>query len=217
MPGRRIGLVRVLTTSDPELLASHGRIIQESFPDLEVVSRCIPDQPEGVHDAATAAAAAPKVVKVAAEMAREGVRAVVVSCVADPGLEEARRKLPVPVIGAGEATGLCCRAFGAKVGALGITPVVPAALAGVLGDALVASVCPEGVRTTLDLLRPAGRQATLAAAAELKRRGVEVVALACTGMSTVGLAPDIRRQAGLRVVDPVTAAGLFAWYAANNL
>ena len=46
----------------------------------------------------------------------------------------------------------------------------------------------------------------------MKKRG-----LACTGMSTLGAAEDVRRELGIRVVDPVVATGLVAWYATRGL
>ena len=51
----KVGLIRVLTTDDEELLQCHGRLIQQYFPMLEVQSRCIADQPEGIHDDETLA------------------------------------------------------------------------------------------------------------------------------------------------------------------
>jgi Asp/Glu/hydantoin racemase len=38
-----------------------------------VVSRCIPDQPEGIHDGETERIAVPKVLALAKEMEREGM------------------------------------------------------------------------------------------------------------------------------------------------
>jgi len=43
-----------------------------------------------------------------------------------------------------------------------------------------------------------------------------VLVLACTGMSTIGVAEDIRRELGIRVVDPVIATGLIAWYVSRE-
>ena len=54
----RIGLIRVLTTEDAQLLQTHGRLIMERFPSLQVTSRCIPDHPSGVHNEATERSAA---------------------------------------------------------------------------------------------------------------------------------------------------------------
>ena len=41
----KVGLIRVLTTEDEELLQLHGKLIESYFPMFQVVSRCIPDQP----------------------------------------------------------------------------------------------------------------------------------------------------------------------------
>ena len=51
----RVGLIRVLTTDDPQLKQMHGALIEQYFPMLQVESRCIPDQPEGIHDDQTMA------------------------------------------------------------------------------------------------------------------------------------------------------------------
>ena len=107
--------------------------------------------------------------------------------------------------------------LGTSVAALGITEDVPAAMADVLGSALLASAKPAGVETTVDLMKPLGNKAVLTAAKELKEQGAKVLVLACTGMSTIGVAEDIRRELGIRVVDPVIAAGLVAWYATRGL
>ena len=76
----------MLTTEDQELLALHGRLLEQYFPMLEVESRCIPDQPEGIHDDATMALGEPKVVALARQMWQEGFEAIIVSCAGDPGL-----------------------------------------------------------------------------------------------------------------------------------
>ena len=58
----KVGLIRVLTTEDEELLQLHGKLIESYFPMFQVVSRCIPEQPEGIHDDETFAVGVPKVV-----------------------------------------------------------------------------------------------------------------------------------------------------------
>ena len=101
MKKTRIGLIRVLTTNDLEVLGSHGNIIMDHFPELEVITHCIPGQPQGVFDQITEKQAWPKVVALAQEMATDGLKAIIVSCAADPGVRQAREVLDIPVIGAG--------------------------------------------------------------------------------------------------------------------
>ena len=40
-----VGLIRVLTVQDKELLNTHGKIIEKAFPELKIVSKCIENQP----------------------------------------------------------------------------------------------------------------------------------------------------------------------------
>ena len=47
---------------------------------------------------------------------------------------------------------------------------------------------------------------------KLKEQGAEVIALACTGLATIGIAKDLENETGLPVIDPVMAEGLFAYF-----
>ena len=82
MKKARVGLIRVLTTDDPKVLNLHGKLIMDAFPDLEVITRCIPGQPQGVFDEASEEEAWPKVVDLAQEMAADDLEAIIVSCIA---------------------------------------------------------------------------------------------------------------------------------------
>ena len=45
-------------------------------------------------------------------------------------------------------------------------------------------------------------------AKQLKENGAEVIALACTGMATMGIAPKLEEVIGISVLDPVMCEGL---------
>lgn len=213
MDKKRVGLIRVLTTSDAELLNLHGKLIMECFSQLDVSSACIPDQPEGIHDAATEDAAVPKVLELALQMERDGMQAVIVSCAGDPAVASACRRLSVPVIGAGRAAACAARALERPVGVLGITEKVPDAVLEVLGGAFVSGAVPRGIASTLDLAKPGGTDAVLEAARILLERGAQVLMLACTGLSTIRAADRIARELGVPVIDPVRAEAVMAWLA----
>ena len=203
----KVCLIRVLTTNDESLLRRHGDILERTFPGLRVESRCIPDQPEGIHDSGTERLAIPKVIALAREMERDGVGGILVSCAGDPAVRTLQRDLTVPVVGAGIATAHLARSFGAAVGVLGIMEDVPEEMRAILGDALVASGRPDGVSSTLDLMTHGGRERTIASARLMRDRGARVLALACTGFATIGIAAVLREQTGLVVIDPLIAAG----------
>jgi len=207
----KVGLIRVLTTSDRDLLELHGKKVMSWFPELEVVSRCIPDQPEGIHDDATEQMAIPKVVNLAKEFESEGFDGILISCAGDPAVNELKDVLSIPVVGAGRTTACIALSFDLPVGVLGITDEVPGSMKTVLQDCMIAWTKPEGVISTLDLMTPTGRTNTLKAADELRQKGAKVVALACTGMATIGVSSLIAKETGLIVVDPLKAATAALW------
>lgn len=207
----RVGLIRVLTTNDRDLLELHGKKVMSWFPELEVVSRCIPNQPEGIHDDATEQMAVPKVVNLAKEFESEGFDGILISCAGDPAVNELKNMLSIPVVGAGRTTACIALSFDLPIGVLGITDEVPTGMKEVLQDRMIAWAKPSGVTSTLDLMTTTGRSNTLNAAEELKQKGVKVIALACTGMATIGVAPLIAKETGLIVVDPLKAAAAALW------
>ncbi|MCL6454156.1 MAG: aspartate/glutamate racemase family protein [Alicyclobacillus sp.] len=210
-----IGVVRVVTLEDEDLLAAHGNVIFARY-GLQTISRCIPNQPYGVHDDYTERVATPKIIEVGMALAEQGVEAVVVSCAADPAVSELRTRLSIPVIGAGSAAALVARGLGQRVGVLGITEHVPPVIETELEDLLVGYARPDGVVATTDLLTEFGRQSAIQAAESLLAGGAQTIVFACTGFTTIGLAQTLRNKFACAVVDAVEAEGLLAWYACRG-
>lgn len=210
-----VGVVRVVTSDDPEFVATHGRWIEQRY-GLATVSRCIPDQPHGVHDEETFAAAVPKIVAVVKDLATDGAGCVVISCAADPGLAESRSAVGIPVVGAASSGAAVALGLGGTVGVIGLNDEAPKAVRDVLGDRLVAAVRPEGVRRTTDLLAEGASDRAMAAVRSLVERGADVVLFACTGLTTIGLGARVRAELDVPVVDAVLAAGLVASYAISE-
>ena len=208
----KIGLIRVLTTNDENLLDAHGRLLEGRFPELKVESRCIDDQPKGLYDEEACAIALPKILKLGEEMEREGLKAIIVSCADDPGVEELRNIVKIPVVGAGSSSACLALSCGVRVGTLGIRESAPRVMKDILAKHLVAETKPEGVKTTLDLMTGEGKKNALNAVEYLRKNGAEIIALACTGYATIGIVKDLESAAGIPVIDAVEAAGLFAWH-----
>ncbi|MDA8228588.1 MAG: aspartate/glutamate racemase family protein [Desulfitobacterium hafniense] len=206
----KLGLIRVVTITDEHLLNQHGRLLEQYYPQFSVESRCIEDQPTGIHDDETEALAVPKIIKLVKEW--QDVDAVVISCAGDPAVQELRAELTIPVIGAGEATALLAQNYGKKFGVLGITEDVPRAYSRAFGANIVGTCRTEGVYSTLDLMTEKGRTSVVQKALELKELGAEVIALACTGMSTIEIAKELEDVCQIPVIDPVMAEGLVAYF-----
>lgn len=207
-----VGVIRVLTTKDPEFLAAHGRIIEKRF-GLATISRCIPDQWTGIYNDETEEIAVPKIIRLGKELANEGVDAIVVSCAADPAVSELRGELKIPVIGAGSAASAVALSLADRVGVLNLTETAPGPVRRILGDRFVGEDAPEGVQNSPQLLTDWGQRAALDAARRLAEAGAGALVLACTGYGTIGMADTLWKEFGILAVDPVIAAGLMTSYA----
>lgn len=204
-----IGLIRVATITEESLLNAHGKIIEEKFPNLKVVSKCIDDQPKGVYNFETEREAIPKIISLGKTLEKQNAEAIIVSCAGDPGVDLLKKTLKVPVIGAGSACASMALIFGERVGVLGITDFPPTPMVKVLGERLVAYEKPHTVRTMVDLAE--NENAIFEAAKCLVDQDVDVLALGCTGYSTLNMADKLSRKFKIKVVDPVIAAGLYAY------
>ena len=173
-------------------------------------TKCIPDQPEGIHSPELCEIAVPKIVETAKSF--QNVDMLIVSCADDPGVRQIRKAMPgMPVTGGGETTVALALRYGEKVGVLGITEYAPDAYRRLLAGKMILEK-PKGVDSTLDLMTPEGRKQVIASGMRLKEKGAEVIALACTGLATIGAAQELEDVTGLPVIDPVMAEGLFAYY-----
>lgn len=208
----KVGLIRVITSEDQNFLEKHARVIEKLFPNLKIESKCILNQPEGIHDDTTEKIAVPKILDLAKEFENQGKDAIFISCAADPGVKEVRKELKIPVIGAGSACASVALGLANKVGVLGITKEAPEVMSDILGKKLIKSTKPEGVKTTVDLNTQKGKQNALNAAKILEDSGCDVIALGCTGMTTINIAKEIEREIDIKVVDAVKAAGLMLQY-----
>ncbi|USK56103.1 AroM family protein [Cytobacillus solani] len=204
-----IGIIRVFTTDDQEILEQHGNVITKTY-EVPTVTKCIPDQPLGIFNDETEEVAIPKIVKLGKELEQQGCHVIVISCAADPAVAEIRKEVSIPVIGAGSSAALAALAIGEPVGVIGITDEPPAVIESLLGPLYTGYKRPEGVRNTTDLLSPDGRKKGLEAAKTLINQGAKVILFACTGFSTIGLANVLREELGVPIIDAVEAEGMFA-------
>ncbi len=135
------------------------------------------------------------------------VDGIMISCSSDPGLEDVRSLVDIPVVGAGSAGAAAALALGSRIGVLALSTEPPLAVARVLGEQLHSVQAPDGVTHTQDLLTPSGVYETYLAAERLVDEGADVILQACTGLTSMGVSRELRRRYGLPVVDAVLAAG----------
>jgi Asp/Glu/hydantoin racemase len=196
---------------DEEKTNLHGKIIEKAFNELKVISKCIEDQPLGIYDEISEEIAKPKILRLIKEFEAMNVDVVIVSCAADPAVEEGRRTSKIPVIGAGSATASLALSYGERIGVLKITEEVPRVIKRILGRHLVAEEKPEGVRNTVDLMQESGIRASINALEKLLESGVDVIISGCTGFSTINFIDIVRKISDkLLFIDPVLASGSVA-------
>jgi Asp/Glu/hydantoin racemase len=205
-----IGVIRVATVTDKKLLNKHGKIIEENFPNLDVISMCIENQPRGIYDSESEKEAIPKIVSSGKMLEKKGVQVIIVSCANDPGVGILKQEMRVPVIGAGSACASLASIYGLRVGVLGIRDSPPTPMAQILGEKLVAYEKPSNVNTIVDL--PKNENAILEAVERLISQNIDVLALGCCGYSTLNMADKLEKKFKIMVVDPVIATGLYAYY-----
>lgn len=87
-------------TIESQIRADLARLAR---PGVELTYRCTGVGPTEIRTAHDARAAAPFVVQTIIDAAREGFDAIIVDCIADPGVAQAREVVDIPVFGAGEA------------------------------------------------------------------------------------------------------------------
>ena len=143
------------------------------------------------------------------------VTSLIVSCAADPGVKELQKEVEIPVIGAGAAGASLALLLGKPVGTLGISDNPPKVLSMVLQNKLVVHAKPDNVETTLDISTAIEEYMELARGFVINR-GVKTILYACTGLSTMRIAPLLEEMLNATVVDPIASAGVMAYYSARG-
>jgi len=204
----------------PIITESFAPLILEEFtrvarPDTEISNVFLRSGPASVESAYDEALATPDTIAQVRQAEREGVDAVIINCMGDPGLDAAREVVSIPVIGPCETSMHVAAMLGHKFSVL----------------AVLARIIPEfedkaqkyGVRDKLASVRSIdlpvldlekGREQFVSRAVDksveaIKEDGAHVIVLGCTGLA--GLAQQIEnalRERGydVPVIDPASMA-----------
>ncbi|GKW45303.1 MULTISPECIES: aspartate/glutamate racemase family protein [Planococcus] len=203
-----LGIIRVLTTDNEEVLQEHGKKIEEkSF--AKTVTHCIGSQPNGIFDDASEREAIPKIVELAKEMSRKyKLDAITISCAADPALEETRAQVDLPILGAGVSGAHAAAMVGSKVGIVGITDEPPSRMKEELGQRFFKHRFSSELRKTTDLFNDGAKEELLRVVESLIDEGADVILFACTGFSTIRLKDYLTLHIKIPVIDLVEAQAI---------
>jgi allantoin racemase len=186
--------------------ASPGTLLSQSV---------ISHGPASIESMVEEALAVPGTLEQIVAAAADGVDAVVIDCMADPGLGSARELVDIPVIGAGHAAMHVAHMLGHKFSivtaldslvSLLEEKVAAYGLAGSLAsvrsfDVPVLELCAAGER----MIGPVAAQAARAIDCD----GAHVIVLGCTGLKGLAdqVADELRGEfPGVPVIDPLAAA-----------
>lgn len=200
-----LGVIRVVSLEAAEDISEHGQLM-EKFSGILTVSMSIADQPDGVHDTNSEHEAVPKIISLAERLSsRADVDAVTVSCAADPAVDQLRQQLDTTVFGAGHSGASIARAAGSRIGVIGITEAVPAAIATALGDSLLGYRHSDRAQQTTSLGNVGVLEALTKQANDLTDEGADVLLFACTGFSGIGLKEHLRTHVSIPIIDLIEA------------
>ncbi|GAF65646.1 hypothetical protein BTS2_2544 [Bacillus sp. TS-2] len=203
-----LGIIRVLTTTDENILLEHSRLMEERYP-IKTVTHCIEQQPYGVYDEKTLAESIPKIVQLAKEMASQyDLDALTISCAGDPALDETRHAINIPVIGAGICGAHCAAMAGNKVGVIGITDAPPERLKKELADSFFSYSYVPNLRKSTDLFGEDAKKELTDKINEIIENGANTILFACTGFSTIHLKKYLSQKISIPVIDLVDAQAM---------
>jgi allantoin racemase len=183
--------------------------------DTELSSVALDAGPASIESTYEAALAAPQVVARIVEAEKEGVDAVISNCMDDPGVEAAREKVAIPVIGPAETSMHFAAMLGHRFSIIGVSeaderPFRDHARRAGLEDRLAS------VRAiNIPVLELEDRDRTLSALVEqsvkaVREDGAHIIIFGCTGMA--GMAQRVEdglREQGITdvpVIDPAKLA-----------
>ncbi|PIC73673.1 hydantoin racemase [Sporosarcina sp. P26b] len=203
-----LGIIRVLTTDDEKILLEHGRHMWETD-QIQTLTRCIQDQPNGIYDRQTEAEAVPKIISLAQELISEpGVDAITISCAADPALQELKEIVDFYIMGAGECGAKAAMQAGRKVAVIGITDTIPKNIKDELGGHFYSYSHSQNLQKTTDLFTEQAKVELLALANKVVNSGADVLLFACTGFSTIRLKAFLSMNIHIPIIDLVEAQAI---------
>jgi allantoin racemase len=153
--------------------------------------------------------AVPDLLRVAKDGETQGYSAIVINCFGDPGLEEAKKLVRIPVVGAGEASFLVAKESQKR---FSVITTVKEAVVRVRRNArkygaepFLASIRPLNMHVPELNQKPRLRKALLNEAGKaLREDQAEIIVLGCTAMA--GNARWLAKELALPAVDPTEAA-----------
>ncbi|MFM9941360.1 MAG: aspartate/glutamate racemase family protein [Hyphomicrobiaceae bacterium] len=180
---------------------------------IEVLVEPTAKGPASIESAHDAGIVVPELIRLAPEAERRDIKAIIIGCYSDPGLDALRELVFIPVIGPGAASLHLGAQLGTRIGLL--TPTgrgfgrVAQRMRGLALAPLLVSVRGVGL-SVMELAeqKPGALDKAVAAArVAVDEDGADVLVLGCMSMAFLpGICETLSERVGVPVVNPVIAA-----------
>ena len=201
-------------TVGPQEVARRRTVLQRhAAAGTEVLVEPTAKGPAAIESAHDAGLVVPELIRLAPLAEQHGVRAIIIGCYSDPGLDALREMLTIPVIGPGAASLHLAAQLGTRLSVL--TPSgrgygrVAARLRALGVSPLLASVRGIGLSVMELATQKPGALDKAADAAHIavEQDGTDVLVLGCMSMAFLpGICEQLGERVGVPVVNPVIAA-----------
>jgi allantoin racemase len=177
-----------------------------------VAVRDVDDGPATIESAEDEQLAIPATIRGVERAARDGFDAVIIGCFSDPGLDEARSRVRIPVIGPAESSfyvaGILGRNFGVITATESAVPLIENALRRCHAADRCSAIRPIGIPV---LQVSANMDATVEAVVEtgkqvVEENGVDTLILGCMSLGFLEIARRASDRLRIPVICPITAA-----------
>lgn len=201
------------TMGPAEVKRRQGVLQASASAGIEVLVEPTAKGPASIESAHDVGLVVPELIRLAPEAERRGIKAIIIGCYSDPGLDALRELVSIPVIGPGAASLHLGAQLGTRIGLL--TPSgrglgrVAQRMRGLALAPLLASVRGVGL-SVMDLAQQkpgALDKAAAAARSAVDEDGCDVLVLGCMSMAFLpGICEELSERVGVPVVNPVVAA-----------
>ena len=208
MKGFNIAVIRVVSfNNNSKSKYKHQKIIEDYFPQNKFSTYSIANQKNGIYDVKTHQESIPKIIELAKEI-ENNHDGILISCAADPAVLELRNIINIPVSGAGRPAALISLNIADDIAVLGMGDMELDSIKDVLDNKITEYHLLNNIKNTNELNTAKGKKEVIEAAKLLSNKA-SVIILACTGMSTIKVANNIRRYLEIPVIDPLISGALF--------
>lgn len=191
-----------------ELRRRRGMLESWAAPGFQIEVVDNPAGPPSIESACDEYACVPGSLEIAVNAERSGYTAIILGCFGDPGLAAFREVLSIPIVGPFEASIHVACTLGHRFGIIttlhsGVPSVRKLVRSAGLDSRLASIVACE---VPVAALEGGSYDSVIGAGHAILADGADTIILGCMSMAFLGIAPRLRAELGVPIVDPARTA-----------